>query len=132
MTESPPWDCLWIGGHLATMAPDREGFGEIPDGALASKGGRIAWVGREADLPEPPGNCAKQVLELDGCWLSPGLVDCHTHLVFAGDRSGEFEARLQGVSYEEIARVLDLKKGTVESRLYRARERLRLMMEPHM
>ncbi len=104
MTRSFMWDRVWVGGHLATLDPELEGYGEIRDGALACRGGRIVWVGREKDLPARPGECAREVLELDGCWLTPGLVDCHTHLVFGGDRSGEFEARLQGVSYEEIAR----------------------------
>jgi len=104
MTHPFMWDRLWVGGHLATLDPELEGYGEIRNGALASRGGRIVWVGREEDLPGPPEDCAREVLEMGGHWLTPGLVDCHTHLVFAGDRSGEFEARLQGVSYEEIAR----------------------------
>lgn len=104
MKPRPSWDRLWIGGHLATMARDREGYGEVLHGALACKDGRIAWIGREADLPAPAGQCSQEVIELGGQWLTPGLVDCHTHLIFGGDRSGEFEARLQGVSYEEIAR----------------------------
>jgi imidazolonepropionase len=98
------WDRLWVGGHLATLDPEMEGYGEIRNGALASRGGRIVWVGPEKELPSPPRECAREVLDLGGGWLTPGLVDCHTHLVFAGDRSGEFEARLLGASYEEIAR----------------------------
>lgn len=98
------WDRIWVGGHLATLDPKLEGYGEIRDGALACLNGRIAWVGRERDLPARADDCARDVLELEGCWLTPGFVDCHTHLVFGGDRSGEFEARLQGLSYEEIAR----------------------------
>lgn len=98
------WDRLWVGGHLATLDPELEGYGEIRNGALASRGGRIVWVGPERDLPSPPRECAREVHDLEGGWLTPGLVDCHTHLVFAGDRSGEFEARLQGISYEEIAK----------------------------
>jgi imidazolonepropionase len=61
-------------------------------------------MGPEKDLPGPAGELARDVVELRGCWVTPGLVDCHTHLVFGGDRSGEFEDRLQGLSYEEIAR----------------------------
>jgi imidazolonepropionase len=86
------------------MAGPGKGYGEIRGGALAVKGERIVWVGREADLPAPPGECARIVHDLGGRWLTPGLVDCHTHLVFAGDRSGEYEARLKGATYEEIAR----------------------------
>lgn len=104
MTHPFMWDRLWVGGHLATLDPDLGGYGEIRNGALASRGGRIVWVGAEADLPSPPRECAREVLDLEGRWMTPGLIDCHTHLVFGGDRSGEFEARLQGVSYEEIAR----------------------------
>ncbi|MGW8268219.1 MAG: imidazolonepropionase, partial [Longimicrobiales bacterium] len=104
MTHPFMWDRIWVGGHLATLDPGLEGYGEIRDGALASRRGRIVWVGPEADLPAPPRECAREVLDLEGGWLTPGLVDCHTHLVFGGDRSGEFEARLQGASYAEIAR----------------------------
>ncbi len=104
MTHPYMWDRLWIGGHLATLDPELDGYGEIENGALASRKGRIVWVGPEGDLPSPPRECAREVLDLEGGWLTPGLVDCHTHLVFAGDRSGEFEARLKGVSYEDIAR----------------------------
>ncbi len=104
MSKSPRWDRVWLGGHLATLAEGAEGYGEIHQGALATLEKRIAWVGREKDLPGRPDALAREVLELQGRWITPGLVDCHTHMVFAGDRSGEFEARLGGSSYEEIAR----------------------------
>ena len=81
------WDRLWVGGHLATLDPELEGYGEIRNGALASRGGRIVWVGPEKDLPSPPRDCAREVHDLEGGWLTPGLMDCHTHLVFGGDRS---------------------------------------------
>lgn len=95
------WDDLWVNVNLATMA-DRTGYGEILDGAIATFEGRIAWVGRRADIPD--GFTATRHHDGDGCWVTPGLIDCHTHLVYAGNRSGEFEARLNGVPYEEIAR----------------------------
>ena len=104
MSSGTPWDRIWIGGHLATARDDGPPFGVVEDGALAVRDGHIAWVGKEARLPGPVQELAREVVELDGRWLTPGLVDAHTHLVFAGDRSGEFEARLQGASYEEIAR----------------------------
>ncbi|MCX7931964.1 MAG: imidazolonepropionase [Rhodovarius sp.] len=88
---------LLTGFHLATMAD--EGLGIIEDGAVAVEGGRIAWVGRAADAP-----ACRDVIRGEGEWLLPGLIDCHTHLVFAGDRAAEFEQRLAGASYEEIAR----------------------------
>lgn len=95
------WDALWLNVHLATMnAPD--GYGEIRDGAVAVRQGRIAWVGKRADLPR----AARPPREHDGggAWLTPGLIDCHTHIVYAGNRSNEWEARLNGVPYEQIAR----------------------------
>ena len=96
------WDAIWLNGHLATM--DGDGLGVIEDGAVAAAGGTIAWVGPRADLPGPPDTLAHTVHDLDGAWVTPGLIDCHTHLVFAGDRAREFALRLEGASYEEIAR----------------------------
>ncbi len=95
------WDLLLTEARIATMAATRPGYGEIADAALAIRDGRIAWVGSREDLPE--GDAAKS-LSLEGRWLTPALIDCHTHLVFGGNRSAEFEQRLEGVSYEEIAR----------------------------
>ncbi|MCR6662069.1 MAG: imidazolonepropionase [Luteimonas sp.] len=101
MTER--WDGLIVGASLATLDGDA-GYGAILDGALAWRDGRIAWIGARADLPGDPGKLADEVIDADGGWITPGLIDCHTHVVFAGDRAGEFEQRLQGASYEEIAR----------------------------
>jgi imidazolonepropionase len=97
------WDTLWVDANLATMAPGKP-YGAIERGAVAAQDGRIAWVGFAADLPKPPDELAREVQRCDGAWITPGLVDCHTHLVFGGDRAREFELRLQGASYEEIAR----------------------------
>jgi imidazolonepropionase len=102
---SERWDAVWLNVELATMDPaiaGGDGYGSIHDGAVAIREGRIAWVGRRAGLPAD----WKAAVEHDGRggWLTPGLIDCHTHLVYAGSRAGEFEQRLQGVSYEEIAR----------------------------
>lgn len=102
MTE---WDTLWVNGRLATMDPARtEPYGAVADGAIAVAGGRIAWVGTMAELPGRPDDLAGQVRDMRGRWATPGLVDCHTHLVFGGSRAREFELRLEGASYEEIAR----------------------------
>ncbi len=98
------WDTLWLDANLATMAPGGALYGAIADGVIAAKDGRIAWVGNRAELPGAPSALAREVRRCDGAWISPGLVDCHTHLVFGGDRAGEFEQRLQGASYEQIAR----------------------------
>ncbi|RJF99354.1 imidazolonepropionase [Noviherbaspirillum saxi] len=95
------WDSLWTNVHLATLA-DGDSYGEIPDAAIAVRDGRIAWLGPRAELPA--GHDSKVEYDGAGCWLTPGLVDCHTHIVYAGNRSAEFEARLNGASYEDIAR----------------------------
>jgi imidazolonepropionase len=92
------WDVLFTNVHLATMA---EGYGEIRDAAIAVKDGRIAWLGPQAELPSRQ---AGAVHDGGGNWLMPGLIDCHTHIVHAGNRSDEFEARLNGATYEDIAR----------------------------
>jgi imidazolonepropionase len=87
--------------RLATMAEGGAAYGAIEDGALLVRDGRIVWAGARTDLPAHE---AVETDRLDGRWVTPGLVDCHTHLVFGGDRSGEFEQRLGGATYEEIAR----------------------------
>ncbi len=94
---------LWVNLHLATMTRDRP-YGAIENGALATSGPKIAWVGRERDLPPPLRDPSLPVHDGRGAWVTPGLVDCHTHLVYAGNRAREFELRLQGASYESIAR----------------------------
>lgn len=95
------WDRVWIGANLATMEGDD--IGAVSDGALAVKDGVIAWLGRRSEL-ETLQWSATTVSDGRGLWITPGLVECHTHLVYAGDRSDEFGARLRGASYEEIAR----------------------------
>jgi imidazolonepropionase len=100
--EPRAWDRVWIGAELATMH-DVAGIGHVGDGALAIQGGRIAWLGTRAQL-EALSWSAEVVTEARGLWITPGLVECHTHLVYAGDRSNEFAARLRGATYEEIAR----------------------------
>jgi len=94
-------DRLLIDCHVATMTEGGAAYGAIEDAAVAVAGGRIAWVGSRADLPAVE---ATETDRLEGRWVTPGLIDCHTHLVFGGDRSGEFEQRLGGATYEEIAR----------------------------
>lgn len=98
----PRWDGLIVGASLATLDGER-GYGAIENGALGWRDGLLTFVGRADALPGEPSSLADEVIEAHG-WITPGLVDCHTHLVFAGDRAAEFEQRLQGASYEEIAR----------------------------
>ena len=96
------FDKIWLDARLATLAPGRPGLGIVERGAVAAKDGRIAFAGSAADLPT--GWDARHRVALDGRWVMPGLVDCHTHLVYAGERAHEFERRLAGASYEDIAR----------------------------
>jgi imidazolonepropionase len=96
------YDKIWLDARLVTVNPAAAGLGIIERGAIAAKDGRIAYVGLEADLPS--GWSATETIKLDGRWVTPGLVDCHTHLVYGGNRAHEFELRLAGASYEEIAR----------------------------
>jgi len=95
---------LWRNARLATLAPNRPGLGEIDRGAIAASNGRIVFAGPEAELPADFAGMAASVTDCEGRWITPGLIDCHTHLVFGGDRAREFELRLAGASYEEIAR----------------------------
>ncbi len=96
---------LLVHTDLATMVDGKRNFGMVQDGALLIDGGAIAWVGPRAELPaELKAEGACEEVDLGGRLLTPGLIDCHTHLVYGGNRAGEFEQRLQGVSYEEIAR----------------------------
>ena len=94
-------DLLITDCRVAAMTEGGEPYGAIEDAAILIKGGRIAWVGPRAALPV---HKAVETDSLGGRWVTPGLIDCHTHLVFGGDRSGEFERRLEGATYEEIAR----------------------------
>ena len=96
-------DLLLIDANIATMDPTRDTpYGIIENAALAIKNGEIVWLGEQASLPSFD-VFATPTLSIKGQWLTPGLIDCHTHLVFAGSRAQEFEQRLQGVSYEQIA-----------------------------
>ncbi len=95
------WDDLWLNGTLATCESPNS---IIHQGAIAVKEGKIAWLGKMSDLPGSPEALSIHVHDLQNRCLTPGLIDCHTHLVYAGNRALEFEKRLQGVTYEEIAR----------------------------
>lgn len=113
------WDRLLTDCNIATMDPAVAGpFGAIEDGAIGIQDGRIVRVGRRVELA---GYKAARIEPLGGAWVTPGLVDCHTHLVFGGNRSGEFEQRLNGATYEEIAKagggILSSVKATRSSSL---------------
>jgi imidazolonepropionase len=103
-TTAMHWDGLLTDCRLATMCKGSAAFGTVTDAALGWKDGRIVFAGRMDALPASPEKLCGQVESMAGAWITPGLVDCHTHLVFGGNRAGEFDQRLNGASYEEIAR----------------------------
>ncbi|MBC3953372.1 imidazolonepropionase, partial [Pseudomonas folii] len=89
---------LWKHCHVASMAQGK--YSIVEDAAIVTSGALIEWIGPQSALVE---TAYDSVIDLNGAWVTPGLIDCHTHTVFGGNRSGEFEQRLQGVSYAEIA-----------------------------
>lgn len=102
MSASHQFDAIWHNVQLATMTDNGQPYGTISDGALAVKDGVIAWCGPRAELPA----CdllSTPLYDGQGQWVLPGFIDCHTHLVYAGSRANEFEMRLNGASYQDIA-----------------------------
>ncbi len=105
------WQTVFINVNLATMTEGSDGYGEVMAAALAVSAGKIVWLGKESDLPAEVLRAGKlygtkkelTIIDGKGQWLTPGLIDCHTHLVYGGNRANEFEMRLQGKSYQEIA-----------------------------
>jgi imidazolonepropionase len=94
-------DRIWRDARLATMAPSAPGLGVVDRGVVAAADGRIVFAGSASEAPDFD---APRIAACEGRWITPGLIDCHTHLVHGGDRAAEFEQRLAGASYEEIAR----------------------------
>ena len=128
------WDRLLVDCNVATMDPAvGTPFGAIENGAIGIHEGRIVRVGRRTELA---GYQARKVEPLGGAWVTPGLVDCHTHAVFGGNRAGEFEQRLQGASYEAIAQagggivstVRATRQASPEALVEASRPRLRALM----
>jgi imidazolonepropionase len=105
------WQTLFINVNLATMSEGSDGYGAVMAAALAVSADKIVWLGRMSDLPAELLSAGKfygtkkelTIIDGKGQWLTPGLIDCHTHLVYGGNRANEFEMRLQGKSYQEIA-----------------------------
>ena len=92
---------IWRNARLATLDAARPGLGEVENGAILARDGKIVYAGPEAELHATPD---AEIVDCEGRWITPGLIDCHTHLVHAGNRAHEFELRLNGASYEEVAR----------------------------
>ena len=127
------WDLKLTDARIASMRPGNDDYGTIEDGVIAIRDGLIEWIGPGSECP---GGTASETRSLAGHWLTPALIDCHTHLVFGGDRADEFERRLQGVTYEEIAAagggILSTVRATraaaADELLASARERLRALV----
>jgi imidazolonepropionase len=102
MMDARRCDRLWQNARLLTMAAGSPGLGQVDDGVIASREGRIVYAGPRSAAPS--GMDARERIDCGGRWITPGLIDCHTHLVYAGDRADELERRLNGESYEAIAR----------------------------
>src|SRR5262245_42996670 len=94
---------VWRNANLVTLASDLPGLGIVENGAVAVRDARIVFAGPEAELPKEEA-AAAETIDCEGRWITPGLIDCHTHLVHAGNRANEFEMRLAGATYEEVAR----------------------------
>ncbi|WP_286264340.1 imidazolonepropionase [Thalassotalea atypica] len=101
--NSSQWQIVLINVHLATMTDAANSYGEVNNGAIAISNGKIAWLGAQSELADIDLTLL-EVIDGEGQWLTPGLIDCHTHLVYGGSRANEFEMRLQGKGYEEIAK----------------------------
>lgn len=125
------WDKIWINANIATLHPKRNQYGLINKGAIATKNEKISWVGDVQSLPGSPDSLANEVHDVKGNLITPGLIDCHTHLIYAGNRSNEFEMRLNGTTYEEIAKagggiqstVNATRKASVEELLNQSKKR---------
>jgi len=132
---SDNWDQVWIGANIATMA-GAGAYGSMQNAALAVKGERIAWLGTAEEGRRLAAAQSVPIRDVRGQWITPGLIDCHTHLVYGGNRVAEFEQRLCGASYEEIARagggiqstMRDTRAATRESLYESALTRLRCLM----
>ena len=112
------WDALFLNGVIATMV-EGSGYGLMPHAGIAIKDKKIAWVGEVSELSGAPAALATKVFDLNGLLVTPGLMDCHTHVVYAGNRFHEFEMRMQGKTYAEIAKagggILSTVKATREA-----------------
>ncbi|HEY0393554.1 MAG TPA: imidazolonepropionase [Candidatus Elarobacter sp.] len=130
------FDTLWYGARVATMTPGGAAYGALGDGVVAARDGTIAWVGARAELDGDPLRLAERAIDCEGRWITPGLVDPHTHVVFGGDRVGDFERRVAGQSYTAaatggsgIAHTVAMTRAADEETLYRdAAARVRAMI----
>jgi imidazolonepropionase len=111
-------DTIWQNARLCTLAPHMPGLGVVDDGVIAADEGRIVFAGAASSAPAFE---ATRSIDCAGRWITPGLIDCHTHLVHGGNRAGEFEMKLAGASYEDIARAGGGIRSTMRATRARAR-----------
>ncbi len=98
------WDALWFNARIATMVPGGQPFGLLDNAAVGVSDGRIVWIGKSSDIPLSAHTNSGNQYDCKGQLVTPGLIDCHTHMVYGGHRAQEFEMRLNGASYEQLAR----------------------------
>lgn len=131
-----PWDCLWINADLAGTEQDND-FGIIRDAAIAIKNNRIAWLGKQSELPDNYQRNTAKIIDAQSTWITPGLIDCHTHLIYAGDRNVDFAKRLASqASYADLASagggilstVAATRAASEEALLQQSEKRLHAMM----
>ena len=125
MQQPSNWDRVWVGANMATMVPGPQPYGNLRDAALAIAGERIAWIGAASEGRARAAANNVPLEDATGLWITPGLIDCHTHLVYGGNRVEEFERRLCGVSYQEIARAGGGIQSTVNATRSATRQSLR-------
>jgi imidazolonepropionase len=131
------WDMLWINAVIATMKTGNVAYGLLENAALAVKNGKVAWIGSMLDLQASPEALASTVKDVQGKCITPGFIDCHTHLVYAGNRCHEYAMRLSGASYEAIAKagggirstVLATRAASEEALLEQSLKRARALMQ---
>lgn len=99
------YSTLWINANIATASGPGADLEVLRDAAIACNQGRISWLGPMSELSGKPGDLASQVVDVGHQWITPGLVDCHSHVIFGGNRADEFRLRQEGLSYEEVARL---------------------------
>lgn len=97
------WDKIWYGATIATCAENRTDYGLLTHAGIAVKDDRIVWIGELSELSDEVNVLAKETINAAGMTITPGLIDCHTHLVYAGNRADEFALRLHGATYQQIA-----------------------------
>jgi imidazolonepropionase-like amidohydrolase len=119
------WTRVWVGAHIATMAEGAPPYGILQDSAIAVRGERIAWIGPAGAAARAAAKHGIPSHDLRGAWITPGLIDSHTHLVYGGNRVAEFERRLSGDSYEEIAKAGGGIQSTVRATRAASAEALR-------